>query len=167
MLRLASFQCVTMALGIPNILSLDHFQQFADLWTLVPLPKGPQATEHITPIYNKWMGVIPSHEPDPQAIIELRGAMLKYIQPYHDMTSEEYEKFYWNTWANKLPDRLSLEVWQFAARNMMDTPLLPIVQRNGYNTAFTQIIVEGINPATALAQVAPQVQAALDEMFNK
>lgn len=158
---------MAMVIGSPHTLQFPAFTDISDRYSVVPLPKGPRATEHVFPQWNRWMGVIAITEPEPRAVIELVSALRKIKEPYLDTDLETWEDKYWENWSRYLVDRKSLEIWQEGAIRRSNAHHKTLLRYNGLDTAIQQILGEGASVYSSIAAVKNQMQAALDEMYNQ
>lgn len=135
---------------------------------IVPLPKGPRATDYVSPIWNRWLGVIPITVEDPAAVIEVINALYKLTEPYMDITLDEWEEQYWyGTVAKQVYDEESLENWMWSSANAKVLEHRGLVNQASFKDVVVDLVYEGGSVAAKLAEIKPAAQAVLDEVFKQ
>ena len=156
---------VGMTMDIVQTFSNKKGAMGGDEYGIVPLPKGPNATEHVAPIWNRWMGVVPVTVPNPEEVIEVINALYKLTEPYMDVTLEEWEQNYWyDTVASQVYDLESLENWMWSSEN---AKILEHKSIGNFKNEIKSLIYEGGSIAAKLAEIKPVAQAELDEIYNQ
>lgn len=140
---------------------------------LTYLPKGPDAQEFFVPGTILEMWVIPKNSKhDPRAVAELVNALYKYTAPYID--TEAFDQQFIDDFANgmNLDDQESLD-WFIDACKIWrgrQNDLISASAPQAWATFWDAIgaVMRGEKTASvAMAEVAPVIQAVLDEEFNK
>ncbi len=154
-----------------NSVSIPHSLMGVDrtdiAYSMVPLPRGPRATEHVAPLWNRWMGIIPIGVENPRAVIEVVNALRQLTEPYMDKTLEEFEEDFWDSWVMYLYDREALEVFQRYAMNAITVDNREIALQQGLGEVLDRIIEQDANITGELAAIKPVIQSFLDEVVNK
>jgi len=131
----------------------------------VPLPRGPNAEQHIAPVGEIMTAVIPpTREEDDQALIDLHTALFRDSEEY--VSFEEVEEGIYDNLGAFAQTREMLENLVWAEQNLVphiyDHDLL------GADTTWEIIdpILQGEPAASHIDSMKPAIQSHLDDIFN-
>ncbi|NLY11452.1 MAG: hypothetical protein GX020_07205, partial [Firmicutes bacterium] len=100
-------------------------------------------------------------------LIEVWHALYELATPYIQDLDEWEEEFYAEV-SLLVRDEESLEFFKWIQENADGVHLSDVVgQVPGYGDTIYQIILEGRDAASAIAEIKPQIQAYLDEVFDQ
>jgi len=134
---------------------------------LVPGPKGPNADKHVAIESSRWIAILPITARDPEALIEVWHALYELATPYIQDLDEWEEEFYGEA-SLLVRDEESLEYFMWIQENAEGVQLLDLIgQVPGFGDLINEIVLEGRDAASAIAEIKPQVQAYLDEVFDQ
>lgn len=163
--------------GNVAFIAIDHWwmhwfnANMEDRCGLTYLPKGPDAEEYFVPGTILEMWVIPRNvKHDPKALVELANALYGYTAPYIDI--DAFDQEFIETFANtmNLDDQESLDWFIDASRSWRNRQRADIPSTEAWQTFWDAIgsVMKGEKTgAVAMAEIAPVIQAALDEEFNE
>lgn len=129
----------------------------ADEWAIVPFPKGPRATEYRYPNQAVSTTLIPINAADPEALVALK----LFLWQEDDITVNDFLAAHVRT---REAGQVLLEAhedWSGTTSRLIETFITP------YNDAINAIRDQGVSAATRLAEIRPQIQATIDELFNQ
>ncbi|NLY10503.1 MAG: extracellular solute-binding protein [Firmicutes bacterium] len=134
---------------------------------LVPAPKGPRADRHVAIESGRWVAILPITAQNPEALIEVWHALYELATPYID-DLERWEEDFYSDVSLLLRDYESLEYFMWVTENAEGVALLDVVgQVPGFGDVINEIVMEGRDAASAIAEIKPAVQAYLDEVFDQ
>jgi len=141
------------------------FSEMEDDYGFVFFPKGPKMESYTAPVLNLHMlAITATTKHDPLALVELANALFELTDEYSDV--EEFEQRALEDYGNRLVrDRESLDTWAQIFENwdycntFIPTP--------GLFEALDSALRGEKTPAAAMAEVKPQIQAYLDEIFGQ
>ncbi|NLY10504.1 MAG: hypothetical protein GX020_02275, partial [Firmicutes bacterium] len=100
-------------------------------------------------------------------LIEVWHALYELATPYIQDLDEWEEEFYAEV-SLLVRDEESLEYFKWIQENAEGVQLLDLIgQVPGFGGLINEIVLEGRDAASAIAEIKPQVQAYLDEVFDQ
>jgi len=137
-----------------------------DRWGVIPIPKGPEADEHVSSHWVNFLSVIPITVENPDEVIEVAQALWEVREPYIE-DIEAWEEDYWYEYALAVPDRESLENLQWIMRNKSFLQGREAIIEAGFQeNIWEPIRDDGSSPSAVLAEIRPEVQVIIDDIYN-
>lgn len=137
-----------------------EYLEMNDDYGIVPYPKGPNASAHVSPITEPYTMGIPITEPDPRAVIEVYNALYKVTTDYKDM--DQWRQDQYDQFAMYIRDDESYEMAEWAGLHAKQVRLWRVFEEQ--LAVLNDAVMGTKSPAAAVAEIKPAVQAILDEM---
>ncbi len=139
----------------------------ADDYGYVMLPKGPNKGKHVAPPEFCTMFVLPVTAENPAALVEIASALRKTTGNYYDNEERLNDKL--EDFGNQLRDYESVETRRIMYENIYYEPsgFAPFLKKTDFFNKIREAVYGEESPASAMDSVAPQVQAELDQIYNK
>ncbi len=175
-----------MNINIPGELHGTHENHFIHNvhfdFGYLPLPRGPEAEEHVAVNRLTQFGVLPLTAKNPKALIALYHDLYeftKYQEPFsigpvyngHAMGARSFDRvddMYWNdTIGLNAPDLETIETLMWMNENVTAMgPFELYFAVDGYTDVIQEIVNGDIPPETGIAEIQPMIQTFFDELFR-
>lgn len=141
----------------------DHAQQVDFEYGWVFIPKGPRVDDYVNPVWGFDMFVLPITEKEPEALVALVDMLFETTGKYRDL--DNYEEEFVEYFMPFVHDWDSLDT----IRDMLNKAVLwdNIDLSENARMALVRAAVESGSAQSELDAIAPEVQAALDSLYNK
>lgn len=135
-----------------------NYMEMKDKWGIVPIPKGPRAKRYYLPENAPFVTVLPLNSKNPEAMMALRSFLFRLEDVPADIAM-----------ARQVRDRQTAELFRKLQNNWEGECLYLFESFGGkiVKEAIKQIRSGTKTSATAVAEIKPQVQAVLDDLYNK
>ena len=145
------------------IIHVDQFnREHPDDFGVVPLPRGPRASEHVTNGFNLLGLAIPTtSQHDPEALIALTHAIYRVAETYGVDPIRQWDDIM------HLPDRKTYDYLYNSFEIFKHTPYFKENYLPGYTEAMRNIIIRDQSPAGEIASLKLASQTRLDELFGQ
>ena len=125
------------------------------------LPRGPKADDHVVPDWAvELVGFPIGGDKDPVALAELVNAIYKTSKDYN----EDYVGMVLDYFADRVDNEETLEVIADSFDRIKFWDSIPYGE---FGQVLSDIVNGKVSPASAMEEIAPEVQAALDEIYNR
>lgn len=141
----------------------DHFKEADFEFGWVFIPKGPRAEDYVNPVWGFDMFVLPIMEKEPEALIAIVDMLFETTSEYRDLA--KYEDEFVEYFMPFVHDWDALDT----IREMLNKAVLwdNIDLSENARLALGRAVLESGSAQSELDAVAPEVQAAIDNIFNK
>ncbi len=140
-------------------------------WGWVFYPKGPNAEDYVAVTHMFYVGSLALGAKNPEALVELASALWRSTEEYMDFPMDDFVERGLDLLARDgfIADRESYETFRRMYNNMNAMPFFRdfFVNQPGAEQAFRDIRDGLVYPATAMAELQPALQAALDEYLGQ
>lgn len=132
-------------------------------------PKGPNAEDYSAMVDFIHLFSLPATSDEPEAMIELASMLFRTTQEYLSVPLDQYEAYLLDSFALVYDvGRDALESHRTMLQNWLPTPYFRAVLANsGAWGTGSSIVRRGANPLQAWSEIAPALQAALDEFLGQ
>lgn len=141
----------------------DHFKEADFEFGWVFIPKGPRASDYVNPVWGFDMFVLPVSEKQPEALIAIADFLFETTGKYRDL--DNYEDEFVEYFMPFVHDWDALDT----IRGMLNKAVLwdNIDLSENARLALAKATLESGSAQSELDAIAPEVQAAIDNIFNK
>lgn len=150
----------TLAFNPTHLPGNRHAQAAGVNFGLVPLPKGPHVDRYYYPAFEFFLTYLPANVEEPENMIALANFLFRKDDRYNFLDEIITN---WMVTKEHLDMYLAAnENWQADGDIFQHTEIWDIV-----GDAVNQVLSGSKGAAAAMDEIAPQVQAALDDLFRQ
>ncbi len=141
----------------------DHFKEADFEFGWVFIPKGPRADDYVNPVWGFDMFVLPIMEKEPAVLVAIVDMLFETTGKYRDLAN--YEDEFVEFFMPFVHDWDALDT----IREMLNKAVLwdNIDLSENARLALGRATLESGSAQSELDAIAPEVQAAIDNIFNK
>lgn len=134
-------------------------------WGYVFFPKGPRGA-YVNPVWGMDVVLLPVGEKDPRAVVEVASALFEVTSSYRDLS--KYTSDILGFFMQSVKDKDSLDtIAQMLVKSRLWDDINSPKQHDLIDKAMVDAVFGPKSPKAVIDEVAPQVQAVIDDTLNK